>query len=347
MRRREANIYCLESEDLIHGCSEDEDDVQDVLASLEVQGQPSEVCVVDGDGEQVECFSSRAQAETFLASVQVGPKPSPVAERLGEPEPECLAVRIGVAVGRPLARRERLLPAEADGREHPVLRHAGEGAGREGRARGRGDRALVLHRAGGARTVADAFSVRIGVTERVRIGIPVGLRVSVAVTRRPSPISTSPRRKRRRASSRSREAADDALAAIEIVHEVERFCVVSSAGEQLGCSVRRDKALDLQRQSGQERLLRVIGETARLEERAVLEIVPASDPRPITCGTEEERELPRCSHDALEGEEVVYPGPSPVGQGVAKFVLGPTVISGEDFNSATAVIDPIRRVRGP
>ena len=137
----------------------------------------------------------------------------------------------------------------------------------------------------------------------------------------------------------SREAADDALAAIEIVHEVERFCVVSSAGEQLGCSVRRDQALDLQRQSGQERLLRVIGETARLEERAVLEIVPASDPRPITCGTEEERELPRCSHDALAGEEVVYPGPSPVGQGVAKFVLGPTVISGEDFNSAAAVID--------
>ncbi len=121
---------------------------------------------------------------------------------------------------------------------------------------------------------------------------------------------------------------------------MERFCVVSSAGEQLGCSVRRDQALDLQRQSGQERLLRVIGETARLEERAVLEIVPVSDPRPITCGTEEERELPRCSHDALASEEVVYPGPSPVGQGVAKFVLGPTVISGEDFNSAAAVIDP-------
>jgi protein-export membrane protein SecD len=137
----------------------------------------------------------------------------------------------------------------------------------------------------------------------------------------------------------SREEADDALAAIEIVHEVERFCVVSSTGEQLGCSVRRDQALDLQRQSGQERLLRVIGETARLEERAVLEIVPASDPRPITCGTEEEREIPRCSHEALESEEVVYPGPSPVGQEVAKYVLGPTVISGEDFNSAAAVID--------
>ena len=115
VRRREANIYCLEGEDLIHGCSEDEDDVQDVLDSLEVQGQPSEVCVVDGDGEQVECFSSRAQAETFLASVQVGPKPSPSPSVSGSPSAQCLAVRLDVAVGRPLARRERLLPAEADG----------------------------------------------------------------------------------------------------------------------------------------------------------------------------------------------------------------------------------------
>ncbi len=77
VRRRAADIFCLEGEEQIHGCSENEDDVQDVLDSLEVQGRPSEVCVVDGDGEDVECFTSRAQADTFLAGVQVGPKPSP------------------------------------------------------------------------------------------------------------------------------------------------------------------------------------------------------------------------------------------------------------------------------
>ena len=107
--RREADLYCLEGEDLIHGCSEDEDDVQDVLESLEVQAQPSEVCVVDGDGEQVECFSSRAQAETFLAGVQVGPKPEPSPSASASPS-ERLAVRLGVAVRRSLAGRERLLP---------------------------------------------------------------------------------------------------------------------------------------------------------------------------------------------------------------------------------------------
>jgi preprotein translocase subunit SecD len=122
-----------------------------------------------------------------------------------------------------------------------------------------------------------------------------------------------------------------------VAHEGQEFCVVSSAGEGLGCSVERDQAEELQRQSGQERLLRVIGQTARLEERKVLEVVPASDPRPITCGTEEERALPRCSFDALRNEEVVYPGPIGNGQ-VAKYVLGPVVISGEDFDSASAVL---------
>ena len=113
--------------------------------------------------------------------------------------------------------------------------------------------------------------------------------------------------------------------------------MISSTGRRLECSVRREQAEDLRRQSGQERLLRVIGETARLEERSVLEVVPASDPRPITCGTEEERDLPRCSFDALANEEVVYPGPVGNGQ-VAKFVLGPVVIGGEDFESAAAVL---------
>ena len=85
IRRREVDLSCLESEDMIHGCSEDRSDVEDVLASLEVQGQPSEVCVVDGDGEQVECFSSRAQADTFLSGIQVGPRPSPTPSASASP----------------------------------------------------------------------------------------------------------------------------------------------------------------------------------------------------------------------------------------------------------------------
>ena len=67
VQRREADLSCLEGADLIHGCSKNEDDVREVLESLKVQAEPSEVCVVDGNGVQVECFSSRTQAETYLS----------------------------------------------------------------------------------------------------------------------------------------------------------------------------------------------------------------------------------------------------------------------------------------
>ena len=66
-----------------------------------------------------------------------------------------------------------------------------------------------------------------------------------------------------------------------------------------GASVRRDQAEELQRQTGQERLLRVIGETARLEERSVLEVVPGSDPRPDHLRRPRRSGPARCSFDAL------------------------------------------------
>ena len=333
VRRRTADLFCLEGDDLIHGCSESEDDVRDVLASLEVQDQPSEVCVVDGEGEEIECFSSRAQADTFLAGVQVGPKPDPTPSTSATPSPSATASPS--AGPSPAASAYCLTQAT-------------------------GERIRCFETRAEAEDAKDALEVRV--TERSYCILPAppepsptpsasaspsaSPSASASATPSPSPSSAPATFADLDLSEAeplpcelgSREDADEALGAIEIVHEEERFCVVSSVGEELGCSVRRDQAVDLQRQSGQERLLRVIGETARLEERAVLEIVPASDPRPVTCSTQEERDLPRCAHDALEDEEVVYPGP--IGQGqVAKFVLGPTVITGEDFDSASAVIN--------
>jgi preprotein translocase subunit SecD len=336
VQRRTADLHCLEGEDLIHGCSESEDDVRDVLESLEVQNQPSEVCVVDGEGEDVECFSSRAQADTFLAGVQVGPKPEPTPSASASPSATASPSASPSAGPSPAASAYCLTQAT-------------------------GERIRCFETRAKAEDAKDALEVTV--TERTYCILPAAPEPSPTPTPSSAPsASGSPSASPSASASPSpspatfadldlseaealpcelgsQEEADEALDSIEIVHEEERFCVVSSVGEQLGCSVHRDDAVELQRQSGQERLLRVIGETARLEERAVLETVPVSDPRAITCGTQEERDLPRCAHDALEDEEVVYPGP--IGQGqVAKFVLGPTVITGEDFDNASAVLDP-------
>ncbi len=112
VQRREADLSCLEGADLIHGCSKNEDDVRDVLESLEVQAEPSEVCVVDGDGEQVECFSSRTQAETYLSGIQVGPK-AEFAQRFDQSFRVTELFRL--AVRRTLAGCERVLLDGIDG----------------------------------------------------------------------------------------------------------------------------------------------------------------------------------------------------------------------------------------
>ena len=333
IRTRPADIFCIEGEDdLIHGCSEEEQDVRDVLDSFEVEGQPSEVCVVDGAGEQVgDCFSSRAQADTFLAGIQVAPKasPTPSASPSGTPSPSasptgpspgatayCLTAPTGEELqcfdSRAKAQNAKDdLETEVTQRSFCIVSAPPEPS------------PTPSATASGSGTPTPSGSASPSASPSPTPATFADLDLSGAD---PLPCEFD-----------SREDAQAALDAIDIVEENQRYCVVSSAGEELGCSVRREQAQELQRQSGQERLLRVIGETARLEERAVREIVPVNDPRPVTCGTDEERELPRCSAEALENEEVVFPGPAGNGQ-VAKYVLGPVIISGDNFESATAVI---------
>jgi len=332
VQRRKTDLFCLEGADLIHGCSKNENDVRDVLKSLEVQAAPSEVCVVDGDGKQLDCFSSRAQAETYLGGVQLGPKTegSPSAAASPSASPSSSA---SPSEGPSPAASAYCLTAPT------------------------GDRIGCFKTRAKAQAAKDALKIKVTKQTFCVVAVPPPPSPSPSAAPTPSASTSASASPTASPSSTpatfadldltgadplpcnlgSRAEADSALAPIEIVHEQQQFCVVSSAGKQLGCSVSRDQAESLRRQSGQERLLRVIGETARLEERRVLEVVPATDPRPITCGTAEERDLPRCSFDALKKKEVVYPGPVGNNQ-VAKYVLGPVVISGENFKKASAVL---------
>ena len=330
VQRRKTDLFCLEAAGLIHGCSKNEDDVRDVLKSLEVQAAPSEVCVVDGEGKQLDCFSSRAQAQTYLGGVQLGPKAegSPSASASPSVSPSSSA---SPSEGPSPAASAYCLTAPT------------------------GDRIGCFKTRAKAQAAKDALKIKV--TKQTFCLVAVSPPPSPSPSATPTPsasASASPTASPSPTPATfadldltgadplpcnlgSRAEAESALAPIEIVHEQQQFCVVSSAGKQLGCSVSRDKAENLRRQSGQERLLRVIGETARLEERRVLEVVPATDPRPITCGTAEERDLPRCSFDALKNKEVDYPGPIGNSQ-IAKYVLGPVVISGENFKKASAVL---------
>ena len=135
----------------------------------------------------------------------------------------------------------------------------------------------------------------------------------------------------------TQEAADALFAGMEVRRSDAEFCVVSSAGENLGCFLSRESAEARLQETGQERLLQVIGQTARLEEREVLSTLVPSDPDyssvPLTCGTETERQTPECSEEALAELEVVFLDRD----GETKYKLGPVEITGEAIDGATAV----------
>jgi preprotein translocase subunit SecD len=134
----------------------------------------------------------------------------------------------------------------------------------------------------------------------------------------------------------TKDEADRALSAIETPHETTRYCVVSSAGTGLGCFFTHDLANAQLQRTGQERLLEVIGETARLEQRQVLATMLPSDPSyastPLTCGTAAERATSACSFAALRRQNVVFEG-----QDGTKYQLGPVLITGDAIKKATAV----------
>jgi protein-export membrane protein SecD len=135
----------------------------------------------------------------------------------------------------------------------------------------------------------------------------------------------------------SKSAAADALASWSTQHVTTRYCVVSSQNEDLGCYTTQEAAQERQRETGQQRLLALIGKTARLEERPTLEIVPQSDPRfqtiNLTCQTPEEQDSKACQNGAQDANDVWYPDE----QGNAVH-LAPVVITGANITKAQATL---------
>jgi preprotein translocase subunit SecD len=134
----------------------------------------------------------------------------------------------------------------------------------------------------------------------------------------------------------SQDAATSALNAVNPKPVTTKYCVVSSADESLGCFLTRDKAQARLQETGQDRLIKLIGTTARLEERQVTGTIAPGDPQyqstPVTCGTVAEQSQPKCSFSSLEHQPVVYLGP-----GNVKYQLGPVEITGDAIKKATAV----------
>jgi preprotein translocase subunit SecD len=134
----------------------------------------------------------------------------------------------------------------------------------------------------------------------------------------------------------SEEAAQAELAAVEPQPVAAKSCVISSAGQNLGCFLTRDKAETRLQETGQDRLIKLIGTTARLEERQVTGTIAPGDPQyestPVTCATVAEQSQPKCSFEALQDQPVTY-----LGEGNVKYQLGPVEITGDAIRKATPI----------
>ncbi len=134
----------------------------------------------------------------------------------------------------------------------------------------------------------------------------------------------------------SEEAAEAELAAVEPKPVAAKYCVISSAGQNLGCFLTRDKAETRLQETGQDRLIKLIGTTARLEERQVTGTIAPGDPQyestPVTCATVAEQSQPKCGFEALQDQPVTY-----LGEGNVKYQLGPVEITGDAIRKATPI----------
>jgi len=122
-----------------------------------------------------------------------------------------------------------------------------------------------------------------------------------------------------------------------VVKKGEEWCVLGSDGKDLGCLPTEADAKAALQATGQQRLIDLIGTTARLEQREVKEVLVAEDPaaaaQALTCATDAERLTPECSYKVLSGKDVWF-----AGKDGTKYHLGPVEITGEAISRATAIL---------
>jgi preprotein translocase subunit SecD len=318
IEQRSEQRFCLVGPDgENYGCAESQRAADEALAELVVVPQVTEACLVDDAGTQVQCFPTEQLAKTAKASITVAPRTEPSATASASPSPP------------------------GDGGSFCLVNAAGE----------QGECFPTKKLAEAARD-----GLRVEVTEQTSCVTDGGGADAAQASPTPTPTpgssatpSTSPSPATTAFSGLSLGANDlpcglgtDAAAraaidAIQVRSVSSLYCVISSADQNLGCFIDRASAEERQRSTGQQRLLDVIGQTARLEERPVLAIVPPNDPSyaatPVTCPTDEERQTKACSFSALEDQEVVYED-----EAGNRYRLAPAVIVGGDIAESNAIL---------
>jgi len=319
IEQRAEQRFCLVGPDEEnYGCASSRDTAERALAELVVARQVTEACLVDDAGTQVQCFPTEQLARSAKSSITVAPR------------------------------------AESNASASPTPAGDGDNDGSFCLVNAAGEQGECFPTRKDAETARDAL--RVEVTEQTSCVTDGTGADATPATPTPAPTpdasatpSTSPTPAPTVFSGLALganalpcglptdAAARAAIAETQVRSVNSLYCVVSSADENLGCFIDEASAEERQRSTGQQRLLDVIGQTARLEERPVSAIIPPNDPSyattPVTCPTDEERQTKACSFSALQDQEVVYED-----EAGNRYRLAPAVIVGGDIAESNAIL---------
>ena len=328
--------YCLVgSEGTNYGCADEQATVQKALGELAVVPVVSQVCLNDPDGKQLACYASQTDADIAKASLTVEPKAAA--------SPSASASSSASPTEAPSATSNEYCLVDTTGAQ--LACYPSQAAAQTAQKGLTTEVALTKYCITGDTTSTSTPSATP--TPSANATPSAG-----KAKKSPTPSATASPPPQPSAYSElnqdgattlpcglsSKATAEAALKAITVAKEGTEYCVVSSAGQDLGCYITRAAAETKQRETGQDRLLAVIGKTARLEQRQVLSTIPQGDPSfdttAVTCGTTQEQATPACSFQALADKDVVYLDKA----GTTKYRLGPVVISGDQVTKATAVL---------
>jgi len=336
IEQRSEDRSCLVGpDDENYGCAETEQAANDALAELAAVPQVSEACLVDTAGDEVECFANEETAKLGKRAITVAPRgaESPSATPSTSPSPSAGPGRDDEQGADSFC---LVSSAGEQGDCFPTRKEAE--AAKDALTIEVTEQTFCVTDGVGADDAGNENGATPTPTPPADASASPSASVSPSPTPDPTTFSTLTLSANGLPCGLQTEAA--ALAAIDdtSVRTVDTLsCVVSSGGENLGCFIDRTSADERLRSTGQQRLLDVIGQTARLEERPVLAVVPPSDPAyaatPVTCPTDADRERRQCSFTALEGEEVVYED-----EAGNRFRLGPAVVAGGDVAEANAIL---------
>jgi protein-export membrane protein SecD len=337
IEQRSADLYCLiGANGDSYGCSKDQATAELALKGLSVDSVPTKVCLVGGDGTQLACYGTQEEATSAQGLITTEPKTSPTPS--GGASATATASPSGAGPG-PAASAYCL--TDASGKElacYPSRAKAEQV--RKGITTKTTETSWCLVAPGGATSASATPTPTVAPSPSPSKQPKASASASASASPSQTPetayaaLDTSTAQALP-CSFATQAEAQKALDAVSAQHVTTQYCVVSSQNQDLGCFTSQTAAAERQRETGQQRLLDIIGKTARLEERPTLQIVPPSSPQyagiALTCSTPEEEASKDCQGSAQDNNTVWY-----LDKSKNKVQLGPVVITGANITKATA-----------